>query len=236
MAGVSEVARELQLPKTTVQRALTTLHAARWIKPADRGGRPGWELAAKVLRVARYAGAGDALREAALPVMEELHRATGETVHLLVRDGDNVVLIERIESDHPVRTVQPMGSATPVHAASTGKAILAFLPDDEREAVLAGPLAALTEQTVTDPGRLRAQLAEIRARGWAVNAGESWAGLTAIGAPVLDAAGAPIAAVSISSPSERLPGSDWPRVADLVVDAAARISRALGYREPRPLG
>lgn len=228
VAGVSEVARELELPKTTVQRALTTLHAARWIKPADNGARNGWELAAKVLRVARYAGAGDALREAALPVMEELHRATGETIHLLVRDGDNVVLIERIESVHPVRTVQPMGSATPLHASSTGKAVLAHLPEDEREAILAGPLVALTDATVTDPDRLRAQLDEVRARGWAVNAGESWAGLAAVGAPVVDGAGAPVAAVSISSPSERLPEEDWPRMGALVADAGRRIGRALG--------
>lgn len=229
VAGVSELARALELPKTTVHRALATLHAAGWIAPTRQGSQPGWELTAKVLRVARFAGAGDTLREIALVVMHELRRESGETVHLLVRDGDRVILVERLESPHPIRAAQPVGSSTPLHASATGKALLAHLPASEVDALIAAGLPRLTRRTITSGRALRAALTEVRARGYAVNAGESWDGLVAVGAPVLGADG-PLAAVSISAPAERMPEELRPRLGELVAAGARRISHALGHR------
>jgi len=233
VAGVSALARELDLPKTTVQRALQTLHDAGWIKPVTLGARPGWELTAKAARVARKAGAGDALRDAALPVMHELHEATRETVHLLVRDGNEVVLVERIESGHPVQIATRIGSPTPMFASATGKAILAFLPPDEVDAVLAAGMPKLTATTITDPRAMHEHLSEVRARGYAINNGEWWDGLAAVGAPVLDADGLPIAALSVSAPADRLPPEARPEIGSIVAKAARQISLNLGYRPTR---
>lgn len=234
VAGVSELARDVGLPKTTVQRALGTLHQAQWIRPANGGLRQGWELTSKVLQVARFAGAGDTLRDAALPVLQELNERTGESIHLLVRDGDGVVLVERLEGVHPVRTVRAIGSVTPLHAGATGKAILAQLPDDEVDALVARGLQRLTPSTITDPDDLRSELEQVRARGYAVNEGESWVGLCALGAAVCDAEGTPVAAVSISAPADRIPPAVRPEWGALVADAARRISERLGGRPATP--
>src|SRR5580658_2412813 len=160
--GVSELARRLGEPKSTVQRNLLTLHEAGWIKPVERGGRRGWALSAKVLSLARKLQPAADLREQALPIMDELRDATRETIHLTLLDGDRVVLIERLDSPQTLRTVRPLGSVVALHAASNGKAILANLPATRRQAYLARPLERFTPRTLTDPRALEAELNRIR--------------------------------------------------------------------------
>src|SRR5581483_8576604 len=142
-----------------------------------------------------------------------LGERTGETIHFSVPDGDvRLVLIDRVDSIHPVRTFNAIGAATELHASASGKAFLAMLPDDEVAGVLARPLAKVMPNTSVDPQHLMHQVLEARERGYAVNISENRAHVCAVGAAVAGQSGRPVAAVAISMPDLRFePGrvSEW---------------------------
>jgi IclR family transcriptional regulator, acetate operon repressor len=145
------------------------------------------------------------LREAALPVLGQLNSETLETIHLAVLESRTVRLIERLDSKHPLRLVQPIGSRSPLHASSTGKSVLAHLPETEIDAYLDGGLTAVTTSTITDPDRLRAELKTIREQGYAIADEELTDGTTSVAACIRPAPGGrPIAAMSISGRSIRM--------------------------------
>jgi IclR family acetate operon transcriptional repressor len=225
-AGVGELARALGMPKSSVQRALTTLHSAGWIRPAD-GGVTRWVVTAKALHVGRHATGELSLRDAAVPIMEELRRRTEETIHLMVPERGGVVLIERLETPKPVRIVLPLGKALPLHASANGKAVLAAGPPDVIERMLGARLPGYTGTTITDPGRLRAELVLIRERGYATNTGEWRADIAAVAAAVPGPAGIPVASLSISAPMTRISAEMHPEYGKLVCEAARNLARAL---------
>lgn len=226
--GVSELAREVGEPKSTVQRDLVTLNEAGWIRPVETGGRRRWTLTAKVLTLARQLQPAPDLRDKALPIMDRLRTRTQETIHLTLRDGDRVVLIERLDSPQPLRTVRPLGSRAPLHLNSNGKAILAFLPEAERNAYLDRPLAAWTPHSLSDRKALERDSSLIRKRGYALNDRELDLHIRAVAAPILLKSGEPIAGLSISCPASRLPDSLVESYGALVHAAAEEISAQIG--------
>ncbi|MBF8187196.1 IclR family transcriptional regulator [Nonomuraea sp. K274] len=217
-AGVGELARGLGLPKSTVQRSLRTLYEAGWIRPAG-GGLTRWQVTGKARQVGRRAEFG--LRDAAMPVMEDLRQRTGETIHLMVPEGDAVVLIERLETDKPLRIVLPLGIRLPLHASANGKAVLAHLSRPVAE------LPAYTETTITDPDALRAELAAVHVRGYADNRGEWRSDIAAVAAAVLGPDG-PVASLSVSTPASRMPDDRRVEYGKLVTLAARALSESLG--------
>jgi DNA-binding IclR family transcriptional regulator len=225
--GVSELARALGEPKSTVQRNLVTLHEAGWIKPVDRHGRRGWTLSAKVLSLARKLEPVSGLRMHALPVMEELRDTTRETIHLTIPDGDRIVLIERLDSPQTLRTVRPLGGGGPLHATSNGKAILANLPAAKRQAYLERTLRRFTSRTLTDPQALDAELTKIRRDGYSLADGEIDIEVRAVAAAITVESGEPVAALSISCPASRFPDDKIEAYGALVRRAARRISEAI---------
>jgi IclR family acetate operon transcriptional repressor len=228
-AGVGELSRVLGLPKSTVQRALRTLDTAGWIRPAG-GEVTRWVLTAKALHVGRHASGELSLRDAAVPVMEDLRRRTEETIHLAVPEGDSAVLIERLETPKVVRIILPLGKALPVHASANGKAILAHSPPEAIERHLASGLPRHTGTTVTDPEALRAELALIRRRGYATNGGEWREDIAAVAAAVLGRDGRPVAGLSVSVPAMRMTEERYPEYGRLVVEAAATLAERLAAR------
>lgn len=224
-AGLSDLARRLGLPKSTVQRCLATLDEAGWIRP---GGREltRWVVTGRAFSVGSQVANTRNLREIALPALSALQEATLETIHLMVPDGDEMVLIERLDSAYELRTFKPLGSRAPLHATSNGKAVLAHLPEDEREAYLAARLKPVTANTLTDPDELRARLAEIRARGYAINVEEMHDGVTSVGAAILDG-GRPAASLSISGPSSRITPDKHTDYGTRVTTAAHHITTTL---------
>jgi IclR family acetate operon transcriptional repressor len=228
-AGVGELSRSLGLPKSTVQRALRTLDTAGWIRPAG-GEVTRWVLTARALHVGRHATGELSLRDAAVPVMEDLRRRTEETIHLSVPEGDSAVLIERLETPKVLRIILPLGKALPVHASANGKAILAHAPSEMIERLLTAGLPRHTGTTTTDPGKLRAELALIRERGYATNSGEWRDDIAAVAAPVLGRGGRPVASISISVPSMRMTEDLYPEYGRLVIEAAATLADRLSAR------
>jgi IclR family acetate operon transcriptional repressor len=227
--GASELARRLALSKTTVHRSLMSLVSTGWIERAHKESST-WTLSMHALVVGGHAVESlGGLRSIAIPVMEELRRATEETIHLLVRYRDTVVLIERLDGIKPVRVFNPLGGRARLHRTSSGKAILAHLPVDEIAAYLKhAPVGESAGKL--DIKALTTELAQVKKRGFAVNRGENQTGVSAVGAAIVDNEGFPLAAITISMPSERMPVERVAARGALVKDAARRISLGLRLR------
>jgi IclR family transcriptional regulator, acetate operon repressor len=223
--GVSELARSMDLPKSTVQRSLETLHAAGWLQ---RGASGAWSLTLKPAVVGHRAGNEWSLRDAARPIMVGLRDETGETVRLWLRDGNDAVLIETIESAKTVRAILPIGSRIALHASSAGKAILAALALDELNDYLAGELRAYTERTIVEPAKLRRGLEEIRTRGYAQSYREANVDVGGVAAPLLSPDKRPIAAIGVVLPMHRLDAGLAAHFGELVERAAAQVTVTIG--------
>ena len=170
------------------------------------------------------------LRSIAVPVMEDLRRATQETIHLLVRERRSVVLIERLDGIKPVRVFNPVGGRSAMHRTSSGKAIMAKLEEEEIEAYAAGFEATRSDSRPLDLELLRAELQTIRDRGFALNLGSNQPDVHAVGAAIMGAGDRVIGAITISAPPERLPEERCLELGPLVADAARRITLGLRAR------
>ena len=231
--GVSELSRRLGLGKSTVHRLLATLTAERILEHEPATGT--YRLGLVVYELGARVSMHRVLHDAATTIIEELRNATRETVQVAVLDGREVVYVERLESPHTLRLFGRIGHRMPAHSTSTGKVLLAFLPKERLEVLLSRwPLERLTPQTITGQAQLRAELAQVRARGWAENLGESEVGVSSVAAPIRNARGEVIAAVSAAGPTMRVSG-DSLRGFFLasVVNAGDAISARLGYRPDR---
>jgi IclR family acetate operon transcriptional repressor len=225
--GVGELARVLDMPKSSVQRALVTLHTAGWIRPAA-GEVTRWVITTRALAVGGRASGDLDLRGAALPIMEELRRRTGETIHLTVPEDGKMVLIERLETDKPVRTSMALGHALPLHASANGKAVLAYSSAEVLRPLLVDELPRYTDTTITDPDELRAELAAIRERGFAVNRGEWRSDVGSVAAAVMGGHEKPIASLSVNIPMSRLTQESEAGFGAAVSQAASNLSARLG--------
>lgn len=224
--GVSELARRLDLSTSSVHRILGTLTEERLLDRAPTGR---YRLGLALVDLGSAVGAALDLHEAALPVMAALRATTGETVQLAVLDGLESVYIDRLESPHTVRIFSRVGTRLPATTTSTGKVLLAALPEAELAARLVGwrPHRA-TPRSIVDPAVLRARLREVAERGWAENREESRIGVMSVGAPVRDRADDVIAALSVAAPTDRAAPDVLRRLRAAVVEAAAVVSHRLG--------
>jgi IclR family acetate operon transcriptional repressor len=223
--GLSELARRLGLPKATVQRNLRTLCHAGWIKPTADDGR--WEITGLAFRLGSAVATKDNLREVALPELAALQSITGGTVHLAVPDGDELVLVERLDSSHQLRAFLPLGTRLPVQAAATGKAYLATLDDDRITAYLADAPAKVAGNTNTDLGRLWDEVRATRQRGYAITIEELHEGISAVAVAVHGRDGRACACFSISGPSARMTADRLIEYAGAALAAQAAIERSL---------
>jgi IclR family KDG regulon transcriptional repressor len=224
--GVSDLARRLGIAKSTAHRLLALLAGEHFARRSANGqyalGFALWELGTRMV-------AGLDLREAAHPALERLRNATQEAVHLAILEGRDVIYIDRMESPATLQLFRRVGYRMPAHATSSGKAILAFSPPHVVDAALAGGLKRLTPSTIGSRAAFNAELARIRARGYVASFGESEIGVNSVGAPIFDQDGRPVGAISVAGPSVRLARRRVPQIARLIKQAAAEISRNMGY-------
>ncbi|MEI5519801.1 IclR family transcriptional regulator [Streptomyces brasiliscabiei] len=222
---VGELTKLFGLPKSTVQRSLVTLAEAGWLR-ANRKDTTRWEIGARVLAVRPAALQGSSLFAAAREPMVRLRDATNETIHLSVPDAlQCMVVVDRVDCDHPVRTFHTIGDTSPLHATAVGRAVLAHLPRRDIDDLVAAGLERFSDTTPVEPGELRAELDRIRTDGYAVNRNQYRPGVCAIAAAVLDEDGTPLAAVAVSMPEARYDGERTPKWGRLVADTAAEISQ-----------
>lgn len=224
--GLVELARELDIPKSSLHGLLRTMAKRGWVETDATGTRFG--LGVRALQVgAAYLDSDDALG-LVNSTLDALAGRFGETVHLGRLDGPNVVYIAKRESAHPLRLFSAIGRRLPAHATALGKALLAQRPDAEVDRLLDWPLAGLTPHTLTTPEALHADLARVRERGYAEDREENTEGIMclAVAVPLRRPA---VDAVSVSIPLARLrDGTAADVVADLRrhathLQAAARL-------------
>jgi DNA-binding IclR family transcriptional regulator len=225
--GVSDVARELDVHRSTASRLLGTLAASRIVERDERSAR--YRLGARIVGLAASAVARLPVVSQARPELEQLSITSSETANLSILDGTHVVYVDQVTPAQTVVMASWVGRRSPAHASSSGKAMLAFGDPRVRERVLRGRLDAITPRTLTDPAKLRSILDEVHRRGYAVSTGELEEGLVTIAAPVL-VDGKAVAAVSLSGPSFRIPSRDVSRLARLLVDGAAGVAHRMAGR------
>jgi IclR family transcriptional regulator, KDG regulon repressor len=222
-----EVSQRVKLNKTRVFRLLHTLAAYGYV---ERGVSDGYySLGLKLFE--RAAGVRLDLRQTALPLMGRLHEEFNETVNLGLIDAGEVLYLENIESGHSFRVANGVGKRSSIHSSSLGKAIASHLEANQLKTYLQSKhFVRRTERTITDPEKLRSELAIVRRRGYAIDNQEDMQGAACIGAPIFNPAGKPIAAISISGPADRvLQRRD--EIAKSLVEVCREISRQLGYSE-----
>jgi DNA-binding IclR family transcriptional regulator len=232
--GVTDVARELGMHKSTVHRLLNTLHSEGFVHQVENGR---YALTWKVLQLSAAVAAHRGIHEAVLQVLEPLVGQTGETAHLAILDGDRVLYVEKVESSHQLRMPSAVGRHVLLHATALGKALGAGLDSQTVRRILhQAPLERFTDATLTKPDEVLAALDRVRADGFAIDNEEIEQGLMCVAAPVLDPLGATCAAISIAGPASRVSSRLEQNIA-AVKQACTDLSRLLGpdVRELRAL-
>lgn len=201
--GLSELARRLEVPKASVQRALNSLKEAGWLRQ-DRADpvEPGrWVVSARFALLADAAPAVIAVRERARKPLEDLRDETGLSVALLILDGDHMTLVGGLDGSE-LRAVEATLGPLPVHVSAGGRAILSRLPEATRREVLDRALRRYTPQSLTDPKAVLAEVERAARDGYAVTRGEFQPDVNVVAAAVLDDRLIPVAAVAIFVPGE----------------------------------
>jgi IclR family acetate operon transcriptional repressor len=218
-ATAPALARACGLNRATAWRLLKTLQIRGLVTVDDATGR--YAIGLTAVELGNAAGP-DALIAVARPVLERTCARTGETASLAVPDVDGLTYVDEV-TPAAVVTASWLGRSVPVHATSTGKALLAFLPPEQVRRVLDGALTSFTGTTITDRQELAAELAATRARGYGVCAGELESSLYGVSAPVLDRTGRPLAVLSIWGPRDRVPPERFAELGGVAVRAAAEV-------------
>lgn len=221
--GVSDIAARTDLSNSTAHRLLQALRSDGLVAQDARTDR--YYLGPGLVALGRRAEARvqfDRLR----PRLDDLAAATGESVSLGTRVGDEVLIVLHVDSPQPLRFDQAPGTHVPVHASGIGKALLAFADDPAAEVAALGEMVAFTPATLTTPDALLADLDATRRRGWALNDGERHVGVRTMAAPILDLDGRPWAGVAIQGPTIRLPDERLDELAAVLRTAAASMGTA----------
>lgn len=218
--GLTELGHASQLSKPTVLRMLLVLEKYGFVE--KRQGR--YRLGVATLPLAHTYILGNELTRVALPVLQELAQTTGQTTSMFVRLGFTRVLVQRIEGLHPMRFVLPLGEKLPLHVGA-GKVLAAAMSEDDMRQMLdeLGEIRLANGQPMSREALL-AELERVRKQGYAVSLGERMLGIVAVAAPVIDAKGVTIAAVSVAGTADMLPKKEIERLSFEVRDAAKMIA------------
>jgi DNA-binding IclR family transcriptional regulator len=227
--GISEVARAVELPVSTVARLLGTLEALGAVVRV--GGTSTYGIGEGIRALADAMDARATLVARARPVLEELVARTGETSGISVLDGNEVLYLDHVETANEVTLRDWTGSRLPLHVVSSGLVLLAAQPKTFRDAYLATSPKRFTEHSITAPAVIRRRLSTIRQRGRVWTSGEYDAGITSVAAPVVDLGGATVAAIHCHGPSYRFPGETGTDFFDAhVIDAARKLAGLLPHQ------
>lgn len=228
---VGEIARILDLPRSTAYRYVSALREHGLIEEAPGGN--GYRLGPRILELAASMSRKP-LRELALPYMERVVREMGETVILCGLRGHVGVCLEKVDGHHALRVSFELGETYPLHAAATGKAIFAFLEPRIQEEIIADVgLPRFTATTITAESKLRQELARIRRLGFAESDGEAIEGTRGIAVPIFSPHRQVLASLGVSAPVHRVKGERRKRLMGLLIDAGRRITRELSALEAR---
>ncbi len=228
---LTDLALRVGLAPSTAHRLLMTLEQRRFVHFDEDGGR--WSVGVQAFTVGGAFLRGRKVVVIGRPVMRRLMDEVGETVNMAVEDAGEVVYVAQVESHAPMRAFFRSGTRAPIHSSAVGKALLAAMPEDKVADILhRRGLPRFTPNTVDTPARLKAELAEVRRRGWAVDDEEHTIGMRCVAAAIYDEFGEPLAGVSVSGPTVRITDNRLAELGAMVVRAAAEITAESGGRVP----
>ncbi|MBN2910830.1 IclR family transcriptional regulator [Polycladomyces sp. WAk] len=224
--NIKEIATALGFPQSSTFHLVKTLHEYGYLSLTDLKK---YKLGPKLIQLGtRSMESMDLYRDARVP-LERLAELVKETVFMAVLLGNEMVYVAKVDTNRSVRTSAQIGSRKPMYCTGLGKVMLAYLPENKRDEILSRtPLNPITENTITDRQELESCLSRYRAQGYAIDNEENEEGLYCIAAPVFDAAGEVIAAVSVAGPKERMKKRhDY--IVFHVKNTAKMISKKMGY-------
>jgi IclR family transcriptional regulator, KDG regulon repressor len=226
--GISRLAKILGIAKSTAHRLAITLLSEGLLEQNPENGR--YRLGIGLFRLGSLVRQRMDVSAEARPHLFDLRETTGETVHLALLDGTQIMYVYNLESAHAIRMRSDVGVCKPAFCTAEGLAMLAFQPTTLVDSIISEGLKARTPKTRTDPNELRAALEEVRVRGYAVEDELSEEGMRAVAAPVRNSAGDVVAAIGVAGPTQRLSDAVLADVVPKVVHAASTISARIGYR------
>ncbi len=221
-----------EIPKSTAHRYLVTLQE---LGLAERKSNDRYYLGTKVIELAGAYLLKSDLRNESQAALNELAEITGETVHLAIPSGTEVVYVAKVESKHALAMFSHIGARLPMHCTALGKAILAFSNSAELHAIITKPLITRTPNTITSVEALEQELTIIRAQGYAIDNEENETGIRCVGAPIFDYTSRPIGAISVSAPRDRMEPARCTFLGPLVQQAADKVSRRKGFTGQIPI-
>ena len=228
--SVKDISQKLGLSKSTAHGLIKTLEHRGYLQqnPYDLK----YKLGLRLFELGHYIANQLDIGQIARPFIKELVDELKETVHLVVRQQDELVYVEKEEGPQTLRIYSHVGKRAPMHCTGVGKAILAYQDEEEIDRILSTvPLQAFTKNTITDKDKNQEQLQTIRESGYSIEDEEIELGLTCIGAPIFNHNGNVTASLSCATPKMRLTDERLPEVIAGVKKTAAKISGSLGYKD-----
>jgi len=225
-AGVTEIANEIGVHKSTAFRLVATLEAHRLVEQTEERGK--YRLGVGLLRLAGATTARLDLVQEARPVCRQLATDTGETVNIAVLSESSALYLDQVAGSSALQPHNWVGQHIPLHATSNGKVLLSGLSRQQCDAIL-NKLSAYTPVTITTKSKLRAELDQVREQGYALAVDELEVGLTAAAAPIHNLHGDVVASMSVSGPTFRITDDRIDEVVTKLVEAAHEVSHRLGW-------
>jgi DNA-binding IclR family transcriptional regulator len=226
--AISELVRNLQLPKSTAHTILITLERRGYLHRNEQTHR--YLFGLKFFSLANMVLSANELRDQAAPMLRSLMGACGLTVHLAILDQRDVVLVDKVDPPGLIKLATWIGKRMDPHCTGVGKALIAYLPESELDLLIAEHrLPRHNEETIVSVRKLKAQLTEIRRLGYALDDEEDEVGLRCIGCPVFDGAGKVVAAVSVSGTISQITAENLSALVHKVKRTASWISQHLGF-------
>lgn len=225
--GVTEISKRTGLNKSTCFGLIQTLQNRGYLEQNTENGK--YKLGLRVFELGQIFESGLDVLTIAKPYLKELVEKAKETVHLAILNKSEAVYMEKVEGPSAINIISQIGNRVNFHCTGVGKAILAYLPEENVNGLLKRDLVSFTKNTITDTEKLRQQLSEIKKKGYSIDDEEIEIGLRCIAAPIFNARKEVVAALSISGPTMRITEDRLAEMAGLAKETAYKISVRLGY-------
>lgn len=225
--SLSELSERSAQSSATVYRVLITLQSREIVEFEEHTQL--WYIGAGAFRIGSVFLNRTNILQRSRPVMQNLMRLIGETANLGIERNDWVLFVSQVESSQTIRAFFPPGTRNPMHASGIGKTLMAnFSKDRVQKIITEQGLERFTDKTITDPDHLFSELESIKRKGFAVDDEERTEGMRCIAAPIFDAYGDPIAGLSISGPTFRIPQNATTKIGEIVSESAQAVTKDLG--------
>lgn len=224
---ISDLAASLGLNKSTVSRTMATLASEGFVYKDPETKK--YRLGMTIISLSGIINNNMDVYRESQPILNKLVQDIGETAHIAVLDNTEVIYIQKIECNHPVRALSHIGKRNPTYCTSSGKVLLAYADDSLLETVIDSGLLKYTDTTITDPHILREHLKMVKEDGFAYSMAEFNEGVNSVAAPIFDYTGKVIAALTVVGPMQRIQPNKIRPLAKKVIEASMEISDRMGY-------